>query len=202
MNVGESQPSFIDSNIWLYRFIINPRDPDAIPKQQIATTVTNHQNILISTQVVNEVCSNLIRKAGFDNLQIQNLLEELAEGCEILPVSLETLQYAVKLRDRYSSITSAYIKTPMTGLDVGAIDNLFGYRFRGGKPGIGRVFKDLSEQAIAASKFSALSSRLFCIIAQASNSAAKSNFCASSLPFASISFKSRDFAFFPFPIKE
>jgi predicted nucleic acid-binding protein len=35
------------------------------------------------------------------NSQIQNLLEELAEGCEILPVSLETLQYAVKLRDRY-----------------------------------------------------------------------------------------------------
>ncbi|RUR77819.1 PIN domain-containing protein [Chlorogloeopsis fritschii PCC 9212] len=28
-------------------------------------------------------------------------IEEFAEGCEILPVSLETLQYAVKLRDRY-----------------------------------------------------------------------------------------------------
>jgi hypothetical protein len=42
--------------------------------------------------------------------------------------------------DCKSSIASAYIKTPMTGLDFGAIDNLFGYRFRGGKPGIGRVF--------------------------------------------------------------
>jgi predicted nucleic acid-binding protein len=101
MNVGESQPGFIDSNIWLYRFIINPRDADAIPKQQIATTITNYQNSLISTQVVNEVCSNLIRKAGFNNAQIQILLEELAQGCEILPVSLETLQSAVKLRDRY-----------------------------------------------------------------------------------------------------
>ena len=101
MNVGESQPCFIDSNIWLYRLIINSRDPDAIPKQQIATTITNSQNSLISTQVVNEVCSNLIRKAGFNNAQIQILLEELAQGCEILPVSLETLQSAVKLRDRY-----------------------------------------------------------------------------------------------------
>ena len=101
MNVGESQPCFIDSNIWLYRFIINPRDTDAIPKQQIATTITNSQNILISTQVVNEVCSNLIRKARFNNAQIQILLEELAQGCEILPVSLETLQSAVKLRDQY-----------------------------------------------------------------------------------------------------
>lgn len=77
MNVDESQQSFIDSNIWL-GFIINPRDADAIPFQQIATNITNYQNILISTQVVNEVCSNLIRFAGFNNAQIQILLEELA----------------------------------------------------------------------------------------------------------------------------
>ena len=102
MNAGESQLCFIDFNIWLYRLIINPRDPDAIPKQQIATTITNSQNSLISIQVVNEVCANLIRKAGFNNAQIQILLEELAQGCEILPVSLETLQSAVKLRDRSS----------------------------------------------------------------------------------------------------
>ena len=101
MNGGESQPFFIDSNIWLYRFIVNCSDPNAIPKQQIATNITNQENLMISTQVVNEVCSNLIRKAGFNNLQIQNLLEELTQGCEILPVSLETLEYAVKLRDRY-----------------------------------------------------------------------------------------------------
>ena len=101
MNAGESQHSFIDSNIWLYRFIINCNDPNAVPKQQIATNITNQENLIISTQVVNEVCSNLIRKAGFNNLQIQNLIEELAEGCTILPVSLETLHSAVKLRDRY-----------------------------------------------------------------------------------------------------
>ena len=101
MNAGESQRFFVDSNIWLYRFIVNCSDPSAIPKQQIATSITNQENLLISTQVVNEVCSNLIRKVGFNNSQIQNLLEELDEGCEILPVSLETLQSAVKLRDRY-----------------------------------------------------------------------------------------------------
>jgi hypothetical protein len=45
----------------------------------------------ISTQLINEVCANLICKAGFDNSQIQNLIEDFSEGCEILPVSLETL---------------------------------------------------------------------------------------------------------------
>jgi predicted nucleic acid-binding protein len=101
MNAGDMTLCFVDSNIWLYRFILNPSDPSAIQKQQIATSITSQENILVSTQVINEVCANLIRKASFDNSQIQNLIEEFAEGCEILPVSIETLQYAAKLRDRY-----------------------------------------------------------------------------------------------------
>jgi predicted nucleic acid-binding protein len=80
---------------------LNSSDPSAIQKQQIATSITSQENLLVSMQVINEICANLIRKAGFDNSQIQKLIEEFAEGCEILPVSLETLQYAVKLRDRY-----------------------------------------------------------------------------------------------------
>lgn len=101
MNAGESQLCFIDSNIWLYRFILNPRDANAIPKQKIATIITNYPNIIISTQVVNEICANLIRKAKFDNHKIEILIEELSQGCEIIPVSFETIQFAVKLRDRY-----------------------------------------------------------------------------------------------------
>ncbi|AFY44538.1 PIN domain-containing protein [Nostoc sp. PCC 7107] len=101
MNAGEVTRCFVDSNIWLYRFILNSSEPSAVQKQQIATTVTSQENLLVSTQVINEVCANLIRKAGFDNSQIQNLIEDFSEGCEILPVSLETLQYAVKLRSHY-----------------------------------------------------------------------------------------------------
>ncbi|MBC5796393.1 PIN domain-containing protein [Sphaerospermopsis sp. LEGE 00249] len=102
MNGGNMTKYFIDSNIWLYRFILNSSDSNAIKKQQIATTITSQENLLISTQVINEVCANLIRKAGFDNSQIKTLTEEFAQGCEILPVSLETIQYAAKLRDNYS----------------------------------------------------------------------------------------------------
>ena len=101
MNAAKSQPCFIDSNIWLYRFILNPRDTNTIPKQKIATTITSYANIIISTQVFNEICANLIRKAGFDNHQIQILIEELSQGCEIVPISLETIQCAVKLRNQY-----------------------------------------------------------------------------------------------------
>lgn len=102
MNGNKSTLSFIDTNIWLYRFIVHSRDPHALDKQKIATEVTTGEGILISTQVINEICSNLIRKARFDNSQLQTLIEEFAGGCEILAVSLETLRYSSQLRDRYS----------------------------------------------------------------------------------------------------
>ena len=102
MNAGNYQTCFIDSNIWLYRFIINPNDANAISKQKIATTITNYPNLIISTQVVNEVCANLIRKAKFNNRKIEIFIQELTQGCDILPVSLETVQTAVSLRHQYS----------------------------------------------------------------------------------------------------
>jgi predicted nucleic acid-binding protein len=101
MTADETTRCFVDSNIWIYRFILNTSDSSAIQKQQIATSVTSQENLLISTQVINEVCANLIRKAGFDNSQIQTLIAEFAEGCEILPVTIETLHYAARLRNSY-----------------------------------------------------------------------------------------------------
>lgn len=51
MNAGKAQSCFIDSNIWLYRFIVNPNDPHAIPKQKIATSVTNYHYLIICSQI-------------------------------------------------------------------------------------------------------------------------------------------------------
>lgn len=101
MNVGNNQYVCIDSNIWLYRFIINPNDANAQIKQQIAIAITSEDNLVISTQIINEVCANLIRKAKFNNSQIQILIQEFNQGCEIIPVSFDTLEYAGKLRDKY-----------------------------------------------------------------------------------------------------
>ncbi|MBE9232231.1 hypothetical protein IQ231_11205 [Cuspidothrix issatschenkoi LEGE 03284] len=49
---------FIDSNIWLYRFILNSSDSNAIKKQQIATTITSQENLLISTQLMPKICDD------------------------------------------------------------------------------------------------------------------------------------------------
>lgn len=66
------QTIFIDSNIWLYRFLAdqdqNPQE-DA-RKRKIAVSLTNLNNIVVSTQVINETCSVLRKKVNFPETQI------------------------------------------------------------------------------------------------------------------------------------
>lgn len=58
MNGGNMITYCIDSNIWLYRFILNSSDSNAIKKQQIATTITSQENLLISTQLMPKICDD------------------------------------------------------------------------------------------------------------------------------------------------
>jgi predicted nucleic acid-binding protein len=58
MNGGNMTTYFIDYNIWLYRFILNSSDSNAIKKQQIATTITSQENLLISTQLMSKICDD------------------------------------------------------------------------------------------------------------------------------------------------
>lgn len=102
MSVNRKKYCFIDSNIWLYRFIFDPQNSSSIEKQKIATKITNNTSITISTQIINEVCFNLIRKANFSNLEIQNLIKEFQLGCRITPVCFDTVEYAGELRNNYS----------------------------------------------------------------------------------------------------
>ena len=64
---------FIDSNIWLYAFISNSKEKQ---KSETAKQIVLANNIAISTQVINEVCINLIKKAKFSEADIQELVRD------------------------------------------------------------------------------------------------------------------------------
>ncbi len=64
---------FLDSNIWLYTFISNSKEKQ---KSEIAKQIVLANNIAISTQVINEVCVNLIKKAKFSEADIQELVRD------------------------------------------------------------------------------------------------------------------------------
>jgi len=50
---------FCDSNIWLYRLLIDPEcnDAEEMRKRNLANALTSRENILISTQIIKEVCA-------------------------------------------------------------------------------------------------------------------------------------------------
>lgn len=88
---------FVDSNVWLYAFM-----DQTSPKHASAIQLINQPNVLLSTQVINEVCANLIRKADYSEQEIRQTLNSFAERYTILDVGFNVIQLASNLRDAYS----------------------------------------------------------------------------------------------------
>ncbi len=93
-----NQRSFIDSNIWLYAFV----EADNIAKTKQARDLIRSVDPVISTQVINKVCVNLIRKAGFTEKQIRLLVISFFAKYTIVQLDRAILLLASQLRGRYS----------------------------------------------------------------------------------------------------
>ena len=89
---------FIDSNIWLYTFISNSKEKQ---KSEIAKQIVLANNIAISTQVINEVCVNLIKKAKFSEADIQELVRDFYFNYQVIGIDSIIQLDASKLRQNY-----------------------------------------------------------------------------------------------------
>ena len=67
LNIPQGSICFIDTNIWLYSFIQSD-------KTDVAKNIIESCDIVISTQIINEMCVNLIKKAGISEKSIQTLI--------------------------------------------------------------------------------------------------------------------------------
>lgn len=123
--------AFVDSNIWLYAFMDTTE-----PKHKPATVLLSQPDITLSTQVVNEVCHNLIRKAGYTEDEIRTTIYNLQANYLILDVPLSVVQQASVLRETYrfsywdsliiataqsASCTTVYSEDMQHGLRVGEL---------------------------------------------------------------------------------
>ena len=94
---------FLDSNIWLYYLLdnqsISPQERER--KCNIARDLTNSNNIIASTQVINEVCVNVLKKAAFTEAQVRTLIQTFENRCMIVVPNVETLIKATDLRSQY-----------------------------------------------------------------------------------------------------
>ena len=95
---------FCDSNIWLYRFLIDPDcdDSEEAKKRDIATNLTAVENLLISTQIINEVCAVLLRKARLSEISIKKVIQEFYEGCIVVGIDYNIIVRASELRTYYN----------------------------------------------------------------------------------------------------
>ena len=93
-NVQSDSIYFIDTNIWLYSFI----QSQDIQKTEIARAVIKKCEIVISTQIINEMCVNLIKKVNFSEGKIQHLIESLYKKYPVFELSQDILLKASKIR--------------------------------------------------------------------------------------------------------
>jgi|GEM_PF-236292 len=94
----EKENYFVDSNIWLYSFIETDIQKSAIAK----SVVGQAENITVSTQVINEVCVNLIKKAGFSEDRILKLITSFYNKYNIIEINEEILGKASLIREKHN----------------------------------------------------------------------------------------------------
>ena len=88
---------FVDTNIWLYAFI----EGEDSHKQTRAKTTIQDNEVILSTQVINEVCVNLIKKTQLTEPDIQALILSFYSYYTVVEFDQNILAKASALREQY-----------------------------------------------------------------------------------------------------
>ena len=94
-----SDKVFIDSNIWLYALIQSKSDLEKSLKAKVC--IDTADSIVISTQVVNEVCVNLMRKGNKDTAFINQFIHDFVSTYNVMNQTKDDLLSAVSIRYDY-----------------------------------------------------------------------------------------------------
>ena len=87
---------FVDTNIWLYAFM-----GDESEKHKIAFSIISNTNILLSTQVINEICINLIYKTDYDEDDIARLVNNIYSKYNVSLIDKQTILLSSNIRKKY-----------------------------------------------------------------------------------------------------
>jgi len=92
----EPERCFIDTNILLYAFI----ETDNSQKRLRAREIVQNPNAVISTQVVNETCVNLLKKTALQEQDIRELITGFYERYLVAEINRFTLLAASEIREK------------------------------------------------------------------------------------------------------
>jgi predicted nucleic acid-binding protein len=96
----EREFCFIDSNIWLYALI---RSQDTAKSECAQRLIRERQSVaIISTQVIAEVCANLVRKDRLPEAKIRTLIRSFYRRYPVIGLDHDVQIAASRLRGRHS----------------------------------------------------------------------------------------------------
>jgi len=87
---------FIDSNIFLYAFM---REDEKKSEKAFSLIADNH--VFLSTQVINEICINLIKKSDYQEDDIVRLIDRIYEKYQVTIIRKSVILKASSLRKKY-----------------------------------------------------------------------------------------------------
>ena len=87
---------FIDTNIVVYLF-----SGDEPEKRSKAENIVEADNLIISTQVLNEFANVMFRKFKLSPKEVSSACKELTLNFDIVTVNPSTIFNAIKLKERY-----------------------------------------------------------------------------------------------------
>jgi predicted nucleic acid-binding protein len=90
---------FVDSNVWLYGYKIPSADGS---KHRVALQIAQRNDVCLSSQVVNEVASNILRKFSGSEEYIKEIIEELYSDYNVVLILKEDILNAGVLRREYN----------------------------------------------------------------------------------------------------
>jgi predicted nucleic acid-binding protein len=97
---------FIDTNIWIYG-IVESKDPSEIVKRGIILslfeTIVSQNELVVSTQILNECHWNLTRKFGYADSEVFNRIEQnIIKICKIMDITQRTYGDAFRIREKFN----------------------------------------------------------------------------------------------------
>jgi predicted nucleic acid-binding protein len=95
---SSSSLCFVDTNIWLYAFI-QTQDSG---KQVMAKNVIQDNEVILSSQVINETCVNLLKKTSLSEPELQALIRSFYSHYPVIEADQEMLLRASELREKHS----------------------------------------------------------------------------------------------------
>ena len=94
---SQSKPCFVDTNIWLYAFIAS----QDLSRSEIAKDLIQQGGIVISPQIINEVCVNLLKKAQVGESSILLLINSFYRKYRVEAIDKDLLLNSSELREKW-----------------------------------------------------------------------------------------------------